>query len=68
MLAYCLEVEVRQVVHITRTSQIQLLAPTWASGTLTMVTRTSLARSVEGALAGLLDDLARDYRLVNQSP
>ena len=68
VLAYCLEVEVRQVVHITRTSQIQLLAPTWASGTLTMVTRASLVRSVEGALAGLLDDLARDYRLVNQSP
>ncbi|MBI3800033.1 MAG: hypothetical protein HY268_24045 [Deltaproteobacteria bacterium] len=68
VLAYCLEVEVRQVVHITRTSQIQLLAPTWANGTLTMVTRTSLVRSVEGALAGLLDDLARDYRLVNQNP
>jgi len=33
-----------------------------------MVTRASLVRSVEGALAGLLDDLARDYRLVNQSP
>ena len=68
VLAYCLEVEVRQVVHITRTSQIQLLAPTWANGTLTMVTRTSLVRSVEVALAGLLDDLARDYRLVNQNP
>jgi hypothetical protein len=68
ILAYCLEVEVRQVVHLTRTSQIHLLAPTWAGGTLTMVTRTSLVRSVEGALAGLLDDLVRDYRLVNQNP
>ncbi len=66
VLAYCLEVEVRQVVHITRTSQIHLLAPTWADGTLTMVTRTSLVRSVEGALTGLLDELVRDYRLVNQ--
>jgi hypothetical protein len=68
VLAYCLEVEVRQVVHLTRTSQIHLLAPTWADGTLTMVTRASLVRSVEGALASLLDDLVRDYRLVNQSP
>src|SRR5215510_3375065 len=51
VLAYCLEVEVRQVVHLTRTSQMQMLAPTWAGGTLTMVTRTSLVRSVEGALA-----------------
>jgi hypothetical protein len=68
VLAYCLEVDVRQVVHITRTSQIHLLAPTWANGTLTMVTRAGLVRSVEGALAGLLDDLVRDYRLVNQSP
>ncbi len=67
VLAYCLEVEVRQVVHITRTSQIHLLAPTWADGTLTMVTRTSLVRSVEGALTGLLDELVRDYRLVNQN-
>jgi len=68
VLAYCLEVDVRQVVHITRTSQIRLLAPTWANGTLTMVTRAGLVRSVEGALAGLLDDLVRDYRLVNQNP
>ena len=68
VLAYCLEVEVRQVVHITRTSQIHLLAPTWADGTLTMVTRPSLVHSVEGALAGLLDELVRDYRLVNQNP
>lgn len=68
VLAYCLEVEVRQVVHLTRTSQIHLLAPTWADGALTMVTRASLVRSVEGALAGLLDELVRDYRLVNQSP
>jgi hypothetical protein len=68
VLAYCLEVQVRQVVHLTRTSQIHLLAPTWVNGALTMVTRASLVRSVEGALAGLLDDLVRDYRLVNQSP
>jgi len=68
VLAYCLEVEVRQVVHLTRTAQVHLLAPTWAGGTLTMVTRTSLVRSVEGALAELLDELVRDYRLVNQSP
>jgi len=66
VLAYSLEVEVRQVVHLVRTQQIQLLAPTWANGTLTMVTRTSFVRSVEDALAGLLDDLVRDYRLVNQ--
>lgn len=66
VLAYSLEVEVRQVVHLVRTQQIHLLAPTWTDGTLTMVTRTSFVRSVEGALAGLLDDLARDYRLVNQ--
>ncbi len=66
VLAYCLEVEVRQVVHLTRTGQIHLLAPTWADGTLTMVTRTSFVRSVEGALAGSLDELVRDYRLVNQ--
>jgi hypothetical protein len=68
VLAYCLEVEVRQVVHLTRTSQMQMLAPTWAGGTLTLVTRTSLVPSVEGALASVLDDLVRDYRLVNQSP
>jgi hypothetical protein len=68
VLAYSLEVEVRQVVHLSRTSQIHLLAPTWASGTLTMVTSTSLVRSVESALTELLDNLVRDYRLVNQSP
>ncbi len=68
VLAYCLEVEVRQVVHLTRTSQIHLLAPTWVNGALTMVTRASFVRSVEGALAGSLDELVRDYRLVNQSP
>lgn len=66
LLAYCLDVEVRQVVHLTRTSQVHLLAPTWAHGTLTMVTRASLVRSVEHALATLLDELTRDYRLVNQ--
>jgi hypothetical protein len=67
VLAYCLEVEVRQVVHLTRTSQIHLLAPTWVNGALTMVTRASFVRSVEGALAGALDELVRDYRLVNQN-
>jgi hypothetical protein len=67
VLAYCLEVEVRQVVHLTRTSQIHLLAPTWVNGALTMVTRASFVRSVEGALAGSLDELVRDYRLVNQN-
>ena len=66
VLAYCLDVEVRQVVHLTRPSGFQLLAPTWAEGTLTMVTRTSLVQSVKGALASLLDDLVRDYYLVNQ--
>ena len=68
VLAYCLDVEVRQVVQVVRTSQVQLLAPTWAEGTLSIVTRTSLVRSVEGALASLLDDLVRDYYLVNQGP
>ena len=68
VLAYYLEVEVRQVVHLTRTKQIHLLAPTWANGTLTMVTRTSFVRSVEDTLADALDELAHDYRLVNQSP
>jgi hypothetical protein len=67
VLAYCLEVEVRQVVHLTRTSQIHLLAPTWVNGALTMVPRASFVRSVEGALAGSLDELVRDYRLVNQN-
>jgi len=66
VVAYCLEVEVRQVVHLTRTSQIHLLAPTWVNGALTMVTRASFVHSVEGALAGSLDELVRDYRLVNQ--
>ena len=68
VLAYCLELEVRQVVHLARTSQIQMLAPTWADGRLTMVPRTSLVRSVDGALSALLDELVRDYRLVNQNP
>jgi hypothetical protein len=68
VLAYSLEVEVRQVVHLVRTQQIHLLAPTWTDGILTMVTRTSFVRSVENALVGLLDDLTRDYRLVNQNP
>ncbi|HJY84799.1 MAG TPA: hypothetical protein VKK81_27415 [Candidatus Binatia bacterium] len=67
VVAYCLEVEVRQVVHLTRTSQIHLLAPTWVNGALTMVTRASFVRSVEDALAGSLDELVRDYRLVNQN-
>jgi hypothetical protein len=68
VLAYCLDVEVRQVVHPVHTSQVQLLAPIWAARTLTIVTRTSLVRSVEGALTSLLDDLVRDYYLVNQGP
>lgn len=65
VLAYCLDVEVRQRVHLTRTEQLTLLAPTWAEGKLTMTLRTSFVHSVEDALAVLLDDLARDYQLVN---
>jgi hypothetical protein len=65
VIAYCLEVEVRQVVQLTRTRQMHMLAPTWANGVLTMVTRTSFVRSVEDALLALLDQLVRDYRLVN---
>ena len=65
VLAYCLDVEVRQLVHLTRTEQVKMLAPTWAEGKLTMTLRTSFVHSVEDALAVLLDDLARDYRLVN---
>jgi hypothetical protein len=65
VLAYCLDVEVRQIVHLTRTEQVTLLAPTWAEGKLTMTLRTSFIHSVEAALGVLLDDLARDYRLVN---
>lgn len=68
VLAYCLEVEVRQVMHLTRTAQIQMLAPTWTEGTLTMVTRSSFVPSVTGALATLLDELVGDYRLVNEKP
>jgi hypothetical protein len=68
VIAYCLEVEVRQVMHLARTEQMQMLAPTWATGTLTMVTQTSFIRSVEDALAALLDQLVRDYRLVNETP
>ncbi|MGH7965270.1 MAG: hypothetical protein ACRERD_26245 [Candidatus Binatia bacterium] len=66
VLAYCLEVEVRQVMHLTRTTQMQMLAPTWTEGTLTMVTRSSFVQSVTGALSTLLDELIGDYRLVNQ--
>ena len=65
VLAYCLDVEVRQIVRLTRTEQVTMLAPTWAEGKLTMTLRTSFIHSVEAALESLLDDLARDYRLVN---
>ncbi len=65
VLAYCLDVEVRQIVHLTRTEQVTMLAPTWAAGQLTMTLRTSFVHSVEAALGSLLDDLAQDYRLVN---
>ena len=65
VLAYCLDVEVRQRVHVTRTEQLTMLAPTWAEGKLTMTLRTSFVHSVEDALAVLVDDLTRDYRLVN---
>jgi hypothetical protein len=33
-----------------------------------MVTQTNFIRSVEDALAALLDQLVRDYRLVNETP
>ncbi len=65
VIAYCLEVEVHQVVQLTRTQQMHMLAPTWAHGVLTMVARTSFVSSVEDALLSLLDQLVRDYRLVN---
>lgn len=68
VFAYCLEVEVRQVMHLTRTAQMQMLVPTWTEGTLTMVARTSFVQSVTGALSTLLDELIGDYRLVNQKP
>lgn len=42
-----------------------MLAPTWAAGKLTLTLRGSFVRSVEDALGVLLDDLVRDYRLVN---
>lgn len=65
VLAYCLDVEVRQMVRLTRTEQVMMLAPTWAEGKLTLTLRTSFVHSVEDALGVLLDDLVRDYRLVN---
>ena len=65
VLAYSLELQVQQVVRLNRTEQIHLMAPTWTDGTLTMVPRTGLVRSVESALSSLFDALARDYRLVN---
>lgn len=65
VLAYSLELQVRQVVHLKRTEQMHLLAPTWTEGRLTMVPRTGLRRSVEGALFELCDALSRDYRRVN---
>jgi hypothetical protein len=68
ILAYCLDVEVRQIAQLKRTKQMEMLAPTWAEGSLTMVTRTSFTHSVTNALASLLDALIRDYRLVNKNP
>lgn len=68
VLAYCLEVHVRQVMHLSRTAQIQMLAPTWVEGRLTMVTRGSFVQSVTIALTELLDKLIADYRLVNKKP
>lgn len=65
VLAYCLDVEVRQIVHLARTEQVKMVAPTWAEGKLTLTLRNSFLRSVEDALGVLLDDLSRDYRLVN---
>ena len=65
VLAYSLELQVQQVVHLKRTEQVHLMAPTWTEGTLTMVPRAGLIRSVESALAELFDSLGRDYRLVN---
>lgn len=65
VLAYCLDVEVRQIVRLTRTEQVTMLAPTWAEGKLSITLRRSFIRSVETALGSLLDDLARDYLLMN---
>ncbi len=65
VLAYSLELQVQQIVHLKRTEQVHLLAPTWMEGTLTMVPRAGLRRSVESALAELFDSLGHDYRLVN---
>lgn len=65
VIAYSLEVEVRQVVQLTRTRQLHLLAPTWTRGVLTMVARPSFVASVEDGLLSLLDQLVRDYSLVN---
>ena len=65
VLAYSLELQVRQVVHLKRTEQVHLLAPTWTEGRVTMVPRGGLRRSVEGALFELCDALSRDYRRVN---
>ena len=65
VLAYSLELQVQQVVHLKRTEQVHLMAPTWTEGTLTMVPRAGLHRSVESALSELFDSLGRDYRLVN---
>jgi len=65
VLAYSLELQVQQLVRLNRTKQVHLMAPTWTEGTLTMVPRTGLVRSVESSLSALFDTLARDYRLVN---
>lgn len=65
VLAYSLELQVQQIVRLSRTEQIQLMAPTWTEGRLTLVPRAGLRRSVEGALSELCDALGRDYRSVN---
>ena len=65
VLAYSLELQVQQLVRLDRTKQVHLMAPTWTEGTLTMVPRTGLVRSVESSLSALFDALARDYRLGN---
>jgi hypothetical protein len=65
LFAYCLELEVRQVVQLARTRQVQLSAPTWREGRLSVAARASVLRSVDGALIELVDAFVRDYRLVN---
>lgn len=66
VLAYCLDLEVRQIVRLTRTEQVTMLAPTWAEGKLSITLRANFVRSVETALGSLLDDLAQDYLMMNR--